>query len=259
MWNEARYYPADSALHRMDPRAKLLCLLLWMLCVLLVKHWAAYVLLLLLLYGLCRSSKIPLALTLGSLLPLYRFYLLIFIMNALFYSTEGVFWKFWIITPSLQGILQGLWVLSRMLPILLLSNLYMRSTKAQQMQDALHYLLRPLAILQIPVEEVAMILSIALQFIPILMEESALIKQAQIARGARLQSHSLWVRGQAMLALIVPVFLAAFQRADELAQAMEARGYRSAKGFLRSQEALQKGAICAILIHIVLFAIIIIC
>ena len=124
---------------------------------------------------------------------------------------------------------------ARLALILVLSNVLTCTTPPLEITGAIQTLLSPLRLVRLPVEDIAMILSVAVQFIPTLLEETDTIRKAQIARGARFESRRLHERAQAMLPLIVPIFLSAFKRADELAMAMEARGYRGARGRTRKK------------------------
>ena len=160
------------------------------------------------------------------------FFLLIFAMNALFFATDDAIWHWWILTLSVPGIVQGAQVTVRLALILVMSNVLTCTTPPLEITGAIQTLLSPL---RLPVEDIAMILSVAVQFIPTLLEETDTIRKAQIARGARFESRRLHERAQAMLPLIVPIFLSAFKRADELAMAMEARGYRGARGRTRKK------------------------
>jgi energy-coupling factor transport system permease protein len=175
---------------------------------------------------------LPLRTALASVARMGWFFLLIFVMNALFFATDDAIWHWWILTLSVPGIVQGAQVTVR---LLVMSNVLTCTTPPLEITGAIQTLLSPLRLVRLPVEDIAMILSVAVQFIPTLLEETDTIRKAQIARGARFESRRLHERAQAMLPLIVPIFLSAFKRADELAMAMEARGYRGARGRTRKK------------------------
>ena len=178
---------------------------------------------------------LPLRTALASVARMGWFFLLIFVMNALFFATDDAIWHWWILTLSVPGIVQGAQVTVRLALILVMSNVLTCTTPPLEITGAIQTLLSPLRLVRLPVEDIAMILSVAVQFIPTLLEETDTIRKAQIARGARFESRRLHERAQAMLPLIVPIFLSAFKRADELAMAMEARGYRGARGRTRKK------------------------
>ena len=223
------YYPGESFLHRLDPRAKLLCLMALVTALVLTDTLPGYGLSLVAVTILTIASGLPASVALGSLGRLGWFFLTIFLMNALFYGGGEPYFQWWIIQPSLSGILQGLQVVARVGMILVIGNVLMAVTRPMDTTKALNWLFSPLGRIGIPVEEAAMIISVAIQFLPTLMEETDTIQKAQTARGARFESKRLTQRAASLLPMIVPVFLSAFKRADELSMAMEARGYRDAR------------------------------
>ena len=224
-----RYLPGSSPLHRLDARAKLLCFLLLTAAVILAGTAAGYALVIAAVFALFLASGLPGRAVFGTVLRLKYFYLIVFLMNALFFTTEAPLWHWGIFSLSWEGMARGLNVILRIWPVMVLGALLTQTTKPLEITEALRFLVRPLRVLRLPADEVAMILSVAVQFIPILLEEAEAIKKAQIARGARFESKKLHERAAALLPLATPIFLAAFQRADELSQAMEARGYRGAR------------------------------
>ena len=224
-----QFIPGSSLLHRLDARAKLFGFILLTASVILADTVAGYALIIAIMLLLTAVSGLPLSTVVGSVKRMFWFFVLIFIMNSLFYSTENAIWSWWIISVSKAGIIQGFNVMFRILIILVLSNIFTLVTPPLEISSAIQSMLKPLKLLRLPADDIAMIISVAIQFIPTLLQEADTIKMAQIARGARFESRKLHERAAAMLPLIVPMFLSAFKRADELATAMEARGYRSAK------------------------------
>ena len=160
---------------------------------------------------------------------LWVFFIVIFLMNALFFSAENPRFSWWIVSLSDEGMRQGARVMLNVCFIMVLGNVLTSTTTPIDMTAALSSLLKPLRLLRVPVEDVAMIICVAIQFVPTLLEEADLIKKAQTARGARFESSKLTERALSYLPLLIPIFLSAFRRADELSTAMEARGYRNAK------------------------------
>ena len=223
-----QYSPGTSLLHRLDARAKLINLFLLAVSLVLVRNVIGY-------FGICgllvllyHYSGISVHPALSSTKKLSGFFLLILFMNAFFFSTQDALWQWWIFHLTKEGVWHGIQVIFCICPLMLLSNLLLQTTKPMEITAAISQLLKPLALFHLPSQEIAMILSVAVQFIPILSKEADTIKKAQIARGARFDSKCLTDKARSYLPLVVPVFLAAFKRADELATAMEARGYRSA-------------------------------
>lgn len=220
------YVPGESLLHRLDAKAKFFSFLLLIVAVILTHSVTEYVTITLIWMALIAVSHAPLRAVFGSVQRMRWFFVLVFLTNAFFFNAENPLWKWWIFTFSQEGIAQGFQVIYRVILILVLSNLLTLTTPPLAITGAIQTMLRPLKLLRIPADDIAMILSVAIQFIPTLMEEMDSIKKAQLARGARLDSHRLTERARAMLPLVIPIFVAAFRRADELALAMEARGYR---------------------------------
>lgn len=230
-----QYIAGDSLLHRLDARTKLVGLVFFLIAALSTKAILGYVVLACVLALLIRLAQVPFGAALGSLRYSWKFLLVIFLMNAFFFSGEGAFWRLWIFSLSRQSIAQGLHVVVRVALAVVPTNLLSCTTPPMQITHALERLMRPLALLRVPVEEVAMIINIAIQFIPTLMQETDTIRQAQTARGARFESQNLRERIASTPPLIIPIFLSAFRRADDLSLAMEARGYRNAKQRTKKQ------------------------
>ena len=246
-----QFTPGTSILHRLDARAKFFGFLILIVATVCTDAWLGYALLLAVTAAIVAVCGLPLRPALASVAPVFicnfplffrrfhsllkAFFLLIFVMNALFFATDDAIWHWWILTLSVPGIVQGAQVTMRLALILVMSNVLTCTTPPLEITGAIQTLLSPLRLVRLPVEDIAMILSVAVQFIPTLLEETDTIRKAQIARGARFESRRLHERAQAMLPLIVPIFLSAFKRADELAMAMEARGYRGARGRTRKK------------------------
>lgn len=223
-------------MHHLDARAKFFGFLILIAAVIVTNSAVGGAILILLISLLLRLTHLPPGIVIGPVFRLSVFFVMIFLMNALFFQTETCIWRWWIFSLSVDGAVQGIRVVFRLLLIMLMSNIFTLTTPPLEITSAIQTLLRPLNLLRIPADEISMILSVAIQFIPTLLEETNTIKNAQIARGARFESRKLRERATAMLPLIIPVFLSAFKRADELAMAMEARGYRGAKYRSRKKE-----------------------
>ncbi len=224
-----QYFYGDSVVHRWGARGKFYGFLCMTAATVLARTAAGYALLVLVTAGLLWLSRLPWDVTLGAVRRMTWFFVVIFLLNTLFYSSDEPIAQWWIFQLSAEGMLQGANIVARVVIILILSNLLTATTRPLELMAGIESLLRPLRLFRVPVEQVAMILSVALQFIPTLQEQADTIRKAQTARGARFESRHILDRAKSMGALVTPVFLSAFQRADELSLAMEARGYRDAK------------------------------
>jgi energy-coupling factor transport system permease protein len=222
------YLPGDSLIHRLDSRIKLLVLFITIVAILLVGSLIGYGIMVVFIAMTILLSRISLSTAINSVSNLTWFFLVIFLMNTAFYSPENAWLTIWIFTPSLMGVMQGVDVVLRVCLVLVISNVITSATAPMEITNALEYIILPLKYIGIPAEQIAMILSIAIQFIPTLSEETDMIRKAQMARGARFDSPKLTEKARAVLPLLIPIFFSAFKRADELSIAMEARGYRSA-------------------------------
>ncbi|NLM37576.1 MAG: energy-coupling factor transporter transmembrane protein EcfT [Firmicutes bacterium] len=230
-----QYLPGHSFLHRLDARAKLLCLFLLMAAVIGAPSLWGYALVLAVVALLILLSGLPLRSAVAPVRGVYLFLLVIWLMNALFFDGEDVLFSWGIIQLTRGGMEQGFRVAANVVLVLILGNLLTMTTLPTQVAAALASLTKPLARVGVPTEEVGMIISVAIQFIPTLLEEAELIKMAQTARGARFESKKLVERATSLLPLVVPIFVSAFRRAEELALAMEARGYRYARNRTKRQ------------------------
>lgn len=224
-----QYYPVDSVIHRLDPRVKLLSTLLYMLSLFLVKSWSAYLLAVLLLAALIRLSKVPFRFMTKGLRGML-FLLLLSVSFNLFLTPGEVIWHFYFLKLTREGVRIASMMASRLILLVLGSSLMTLTTTPNQLTDGLEKGLSILKLLHVPVHEIAMMMSIALRFIPILVEETDKIMKAQMARGADFESGGMFQRAKAMVPILVPLFVSAFRRANELATAMEARCYRGGEG-----------------------------
>lgn len=221
-----QYRPGNTFFHRADAKGKLLGLCLVIAAVIVSKGLigciaaAAAALTVSYLAGISLREQVK------QQKGMCRFLAVIFLMNAFFYSGEHCIWSWWIFRLSREGIRQGAMVVVHLILILVFCMVLTITTEPMEITHGLEELLSPLSKVGVPTEEIAMILGVAMQFIPVLGEEAETIRMAQTARGARFESKKLTERAASFLPLVIPVFLAAFRRADELACAMEARGYR---------------------------------
>lgn len=225
-----RYVPAESLLHRMDPRAKLILVFLFVCVVFVANNPVTYGILLMYTFVMALLSKVPLRFILGGLKPILWLILFTFLLH-LFLTRDGdVLFAWGRLEIYEGGVRQGIFISLRFLLLILMTSLLTLTTTPIQITDGLEMLLGPLKKLNVPVHELALMLSISLRFIPTLMQETDKIMKAQTARGVDFTSGPLKQRIQAVIPLLVPLFISSFKRAEELAVAMEARGYRGGEG-----------------------------
>ncbi len=230
-----QYYPADSWLHRMDPRAKVLSAIAYIVAAFLCRNTVSFILLALSAVFLILISRIPMKVILRSIRALIFIMALTAVLNIFWVTdtTEGAvpLVDFWIITIYPKGLYHAAFILVRILVMVIGSGLLLTYTTTPiALTDAIESLLRPLAKIKLPVHSFAMMMTIALRFIPTIMEETEKIMAAQKARGADFTTGNLVSRAKALIPIIVPLFASAFRRADELATAMECRCYRGGEG-----------------------------
>ncbi len=228
-----QYYPADSVMHRLDPRTKVIGAVAYIVAVFLCQNVCAFALLLLSAIFLTAVSRIPLKVVLRSIRALIFIMAFTAILN-IFWVTDAeaaplIQWKF--ITIYERGIYQAVFILVRIVSMVIGTGLFLTYTTSPiALTDAIECLLRPLAKIKVPVHEFAMMMTIALRFIPSIMEETEKIMAAQKARGADFATGSLIHRAKAIIPIIVPLFASSFRRAGELATAMECRCYHGGEG-----------------------------
>lgn len=224
-----QYYPVDSVIHRLDPRVKLLGTLIYIISLFLFKSFAGYGVALLFLGMVIHLSRVPLGFILRGLKAIII--LLLFTVGFNIFLTPGeVIWQAWIFKITKEGLRSGLFMGVRLIFLIAGSSLMTFTTTPNHLTDGLERLLGPFKKLHFPVHEISMMMSIALRFIPILLEETDKIMKAQSARGADFESGGLIRKAKNLVPLLVPLFVSAFRRANDLAMAMEARCYRGGEG-----------------------------
>lgn len=220
-----QYYQEDSLIHRLDPRVKLIGTVVFMISLFLFNNFICYMLGFLFMMVMVLLSKVPIKFMVRGMKAIF-FLLLITVFYNLFLSTGDVLVQFWKIKITWQGLETAFYMLLRLSLLIVGSSLMTLTTTPNQLTDGMESLLKPLRLFRVPVHEVAMMMSIALRFIPILMEETDKIMKAQTARGAQFESRNLFKKTKALVPLLVPLIISAFRRANDLALAMEARCYR---------------------------------
>ena len=224
-----QFFPGNSILHRLDPRTKILCLFTLMIVIFAAQGWAAYLSLTILTATLIFISKVPPLTVLKSIKPLA--WIILFTLLIHFVSHDGeVLAKFYVFKVTTEGIVYGVQISLRLMLLIALSSLLTFTTSPLKLTDATEKLLSPLKKVGIPSHELAMMMTIAIRFVPTLIEETDKIIKAQKSRGLDFESGGVIKRLRAMVPILVPLFLSSFRRADDLAMAMEARCYRGGEG-----------------------------
>ena len=219
-----QYYPAKSALHRLDPRTKLIGTLVFIVSVFLFHTFLGYAVATVFLGGMILTSKVPVKFMFKGLKAIFLILMITVVFNILL-TPGDVLWQWGILRVTKEGLsLEGRMAI-RLAYLVIGSSVMTLTTTPNQLTDGLERLLRPLNKIHVPVHEIAMMMSIALRFIPILLEETDKIMKAQIARGADFETGNIIQKAKNMVPLLVPLFISAFRRANDLAMAMEARCY----------------------------------
>lgn len=230
-----QYFPGTSFLHQLDPRCKIIATLIVIVAIFLAESLPAYGLITVFILLCFFISHLPLKLILKSLKPLWV--IIILTMGIHVFTTSGtVVWQWGILHITWEGIRQGALMTARLIYLIVFSSLLTYTTSPIVLTDGIEHLLNPFRRVGVPAHELAMMMTIALRFIPTLLEETDRIMKAQTARGANFTSGSIMQRGRNMIPLLVPLFVSAFRRADDLATAMEARCYRGGEGRTRMHE-----------------------
>ena len=225
-----QYFPGHSFVHRLDPRTKLILLVVYIVALFMAVSWISYGLCFALLVLTIAISTIPLKSIVKGMKPLVFILIFTGLLNLFFTVGETVLVKFWVITVTLEGAVRAFFMVIRILMLITATFLLTYTTSPIALTDGLESLLSPLKVLHVPVHELSMMMCIALRFIPTLIEETDKIMSAQKARGADFESGSLLDRVKALVPILVPLFISAFRRADELATAMECRCYQGGDG-----------------------------
>ena len=225
-----QYFPGKSVIHRLDPRTKLIFLVIYIVALFLAVNWVSYGLMLAFLALAIAVSGIPLKSFVRGMKPLLFILIFTGVLNVFFTAGETVLVKFWVVTITLEGVIRAIFMLARILMLVTCTFLLTYTTSPISLTDGLESLLSPLKKIKVPVHELSMMMCIALRFIPTLIEETDKIMSAQKARGADFESGKLMERIRALIPILVPLFISAFRRADELATAMECRCYQGGEG-----------------------------
>ena len=224
-----QYYQADSIIHKLDPRVKLGGTLLFIVSLFLFENYLGYGIAALFLALVIKLSTVPFKFMVRGMRSILMLLLLTVVFN-LFLTPGTPLVSVWKLTITVEGLELAVTMAIRLVLLIIGSSIMTLTTTPNNLTDGMEKMMRPLRVFKVPVHEVAMMMSIALRFIPILLEETDKIMKAQIARGADFESGNLINRAKAMVPLLVPLFISAFRCANDLAMAMEARCYRGGDG-----------------------------
>lgn len=235
-----QYYPSGSVIHRFDPRVKLAGTFIYIVSLFLFDSFYGFIPAFVFLALVICLSKVPLRFILRGMKAVL--FLLVFTLIFNIWLTPGeILWEWWIFKITREGLRTAGFMGIRLTLLVIGSSMMTFTTTPNELTDGLEKAFSPLKLIKIPVHEIAMMMSIALRFIPILLEETDKIMKAQQARGADFESGNIFKRAKAMIPILVPLFISAFRRAGDLAQAMEARCYHGGKGRTRLRPLKYKG------------------
>lgn len=230
-----QYFPGTSFLHKLDPRIKIVATMIFIIAIFFAHSLASYALVTAFVALSFAISRLPVKFILKSLKPLWV--IIIFTMGVHIFTTPGdVLWQYGIFHITKEGLYQGALMTARLVFLIVFSSLLTYTTSPIVLTDGIEHLLNPFKRIGVPAHELAMMMTIALRFIPTLLEETDRIMKAQMSRGADFSSGNIMKRAKNMLPILIPLFISSFRRADELALAMEARCYRGGEGRTRMHE-----------------------
>lgn len=227
-----QYYDTESVIHRLDPRVKLVATLVYIIAIFIVDTIPGYFCAAAVVCIAVALSKVPVRFIVKGLRPIMLILLITVLFNMILTPGE-ILVSIWKINITREGLRIGITMALRLVLLITGTSLMTLTTTPNNLTDAMERLLRPLMRIKVPVHEIAMMMSIALRFIPILLEETDIIMKAQMARGADFENGNLIKRAKALVPILVPLFISAFRRANDLAMAMEARCYSGGAGRTR--------------------------
>jgi len=222
-----QYYPAESPVHRLDPRIKILSVILFIIIIFFIKSFSGYAITAAFILFLILVSKVPLKAVLRSIKGIIILVIFTAFINILFFNEGKILFSWWIIKITLDGVIFAFQMALRLLLLVTGTSILTLTTTPMSLTDGIESLLSPLKVIKFPVHDVAIIMSITLRMIPALMEETNKIILAQKARGADFETGGLIRRARALIPILIPLFVGAFRRADELAYALDARCYNA--------------------------------
>ena len=245
-----QYFPGNTFVHRLDPRTKLLFTVFYIVALFLAKKLSAYLVLIAVLVCCVVISRIRPAALFKGMKPILFLITVTGLLN-LFYTSGDPIWQWWIFKITVEGIWAAIFMILRITLLIICTFLLTYTTSPIMLTDGLENLLNPLKKIKVPVHELSMMMSIALRFIPTLIEETDKIMSAQRARGADFDTGNLIQKARSLVPLLVPLFVSSFRRADELAIAMECRCYHGGEGRTRLRQLHYTGGDVAVLVFAV--------
>lgn len=228
-----RYIPGNSIIYKIDPRGKLLACILFIFVIFLANNWITYAIISAFALITILATRLKLKVFWDGVKPLIWLILFTSVLQ-LFFTTGGtIYWNWWIFTISSFGITNAIYIFIRFTLIILISTVMTLTTMPLEIADAIEWLLTPLKIIKVPVDKIALVMSIALRFVPTLFDKTIKIMNAQRSRGADFNDGGLIKRAKAIAPLLVPLFISSLETAVDLSTAMESRGYRGSEGRTR--------------------------
>lgn len=252
-----QYYPADSVIHRLDPRIKLIATFAFIITLFFVDSFIGYGFVLLSLLAVIKVSKVPIKFMLKGIKSIIVIIIFTAIINIFATPGEHVIAQIGWFTITMEGIILAVKMIIRLIFLIVGSSVMTLTTTPIELTDGIEYLLKPLKKIGVPAHEIAMMMTIALRFIPTLLDETDKIMKAQQARGADFDTGGIVKKAKSLIPILVPLFISAFRRADELAMSMEARCYRGDENRTRMNEMVLKKEDNTTIIFIVVYTIII--
>jgi energy-coupling factor transport system permease protein len=224
-----QYYPTKSFVHNLDPRTKLLFLIAYIVALFLANNFYGLAVCAIFVLVMVIFSRVPFGSVLRSVKGIIVILIFTSILNLFFHGGDNVLWTWWVIKITLEGVLFAVFLMIRLVLLVLGSAILTLTTTPVNLTDGLESLLKPLNLVKFPVHALALIMSIALRFIPTLMDETNRIISAQKARGADFETGNIFKRVKAMIPILIPLLISAFRRAEELGDAMDARCYSNTR------------------------------
>ncbi|MBU3827730.1 MAG: energy-coupling factor transporter transmembrane protein EcfT [Candidatus Lactobacillus pullistercoris] len=225
-----RYIPGDSIIYKMDPRGKLIVAILFIFIIFLANNWLTYGIITLFALMAVIATKLKIKVFWDGIKPLVWLIFFTSVLQLFFTSGGKIYWQWWIFTLSTFGITNAIYIFIRFTLIILISTVMTVTTMPLEIADAMEWILKPLKLIKVPVDKIALVMSIALRFVPTLFDQTLKIMNAQRSRGADFNDGGLIKRAKAISPLLVPLFISSLETAVDLATAMEARGYRDFTG-----------------------------
>jgi energy-coupling factor transport system permease protein len=220
-----QYFAGESWVHRLDPRTKIIVSLTYIVALFILHTFIGFAFAAIALAVVIALSKVPIKFILRGLKPIFLIIVFTFVLNMFMYKGDPL-WHFWFLTITKQGLYKAVFMAVRLVLLIIGSSMLTLTTRPISLTDGIESLLKPLAKLGVPAHELAMMMTIALRFIPTLLEETDKIMKAQQARGADFESGNILNRAKNLIPILVPLFISAFRIAQDMAMAMEARCYR---------------------------------